>query len=167
MSNRLPVGGWGALAKKPIAEVRPIPMDTEQETQQAGGKATDPAETPAPPADSAPPETPSPSSSDAEAAQADSSPGIDVEEIEDFGQTLAEWEGEKKSVKEGDVVIGTVLKVLEKEVIVDIGYKSEGVIDIHEFRGVGGTPPVAGDKVDVLLEKTEDGDGTLIRKPQL
>jgi len=89
--------------------------------------------------------------------------GIDVEEIDDFGKALENWEAESKAVKEGDVVVGTVLKLLEKEVIVDVGYKSEGVIDIEEFRGVDGKLNVqAGDKVDVLLEKTEDSDGYVV-----
>jgi len=88
---------------------------------------------------------------------------IDVEEVEDFGATFENWESERKTLKEGEVVVGTVLKVLEKEVIVDVGYKSEGVIDIHEFRGADGKIHVAdGDTVDVLLEKTEDGNGYVV-----
>ncbi|NIV48370.1 MAG: S1 RNA-binding domain-containing protein, partial [Gammaproteobacteria bacterium] len=62
--------------------------------------------------------------------------GIDVEEVEDFGKALEDFESGAKTIKEGEVVTGRVLKVLEKEVIVDIGYKSEGVIDIEEFRAV-------------------------------
>ena len=89
--------------------------------------------------------------------------GINVEEIDDFGKVLAEYESGLKSFKEGEVATGTVLKVLEKEVIVDIGYKSEGVIDINEFRGPDGKIQVeAGTKVDVLLEKSEDGDGYVV-----
>jgi small subunit ribosomal protein S1 len=84
---------------------------------------------------------------------------IEVEEIEDFGATLDQWESGLKTFKEGQVVEGRVLKVLEKEVIVDIGYKSEGVIDIEEFRSAEVNP---GDKVDVLLERTEDGDGYVV-----
>ena len=90
-------------------------------------------------------------------------PHIEVEEVDDFGAALQQWEAGQKSLKEGDVVQGRVLKVLEKEVIVDIGYKSEGVIDIQEFRGADGVIRVAeGDRVDVLLERTEDGDGYVV-----
>ena len=90
-------------------------------------------------------------------------PHIEVEEIDDFGATLASWEAGLDTLKEGEVVRGRVLKVLEKEVIVDIGYKSEGLIALEEFRGVDGVLKVAiGDRVDVLLEKTEDGDGYVI-----
>jgi small subunit ribosomal protein S1 len=113
--------------------------------------AGDPTETP--------PATPD---SDSDASQA-SETGIEVEEILDFAAALSEFESAKKAVKEGDVVVGTVLRVLEKEVIVDIGYKSEGVIDISEFRVPGGKIEVEiGDKVDVLLEKSEDSDGYVV-----
>jgi small subunit ribosomal protein S1 len=101
-----------------------------------------------------------PQSNDAPEAQ---QTGIDVEEIEDFGQVLEQYESGLKALKEGEVAAGRVLKVLEKEVIVDIGYKSEGVIDINEFRGPDGTIQVAeGDRIDVLLEKSEDGDGYVV-----
>jgi small subunit ribosomal protein S1 len=90
-------------------------------------------------------------------------PVDEYERLGDFGAALEKFEHGLKTLKEGDVVVGTVLKVLEKEVIVDVGYKSEGVIDISEFRGVDGTIAVnAGDKVDVLLEKTEDADGYVV-----
>ncbi len=88
---------------------------------------------------------------------------IDVEEIEDFGSALEQWEAGLSTIKEGEVVKGRVLKLLEKEVIVDIGYKSEGVIDIEEFRTPDGKLSIAeGDKVEVLLEKTEDSDGYVV-----
>jgi small subunit ribosomal protein S1 len=84
---------------------------------------------------------------------------IQVEEVEDFGAALASYESGLKALKEGEVVEGRILKVLEKEVVVDIGYKSEGVIDLEEFRG---TEINVGDRVDVLLEKTEDGHGYVV-----
>jgi len=87
----------------------------------------------------------------------------DIENAEDFGQALDRWEAGLKTLKEGEVVTGKVLKILEKEVIVDIGYKSEGVIDADEFRMPDGTLSVGvGDRVDVLLEKTESADGYVV-----
>ncbi len=81
----------------------------------------------------------------------------------DFGVVLERWEGAQKTFREGDVVPGRVMKILEREVIVDIGYKSEGVIDIEEFRGPDGTLTVAeGDTVDVFLERTESADGYVL-----
>jgi len=57
-----------------------------------------------------------------------------------------------------------VLRVSESEVIVDVGYKSEGVIALEEFRDENGQIAVkTGDSVDVLIEKTEDREG--LRRP--
>jgi len=90
-------------------------------------------------------------------------PVDEYEKMGDFGAMLDKFEEGLKTHKEGEVVVGTVMKVLDKEVIVDIGYKSEGVIDVDEFRGLDGSIHVKpGDKVDVLLEKTEDADGYVV-----
>ena len=90
-------------------------------------------------------------------------PGIDVEDIDDFGAVLAEYEANSSVIKEGEVVHGRVIRLMEKDVVVDIGYKSEGIIDKSEFRGTDGKIHVAeGDEVDVLLEKTEDSNGYVV-----
>jgi len=87
----------------------------------------------------------------------------DPDDAEDFGKALDRWEAGLKSLKEGEVVTGKVLKILDKEVIVDIGFKSEGVIDVEEFRVPDGTLNVkVGDRVDVLLEKSENADGYVV-----
>jgi len=85
------------------------------------------------------------------------------EDVEDFSRALDQWEAGLKSLKEGDVVQGRVIKILDKEVIVDIGYKSEGVVDIDEFRAPDGSVTVKeGDRLEVLLEKAEDEDGYVV-----
>jgi small subunit ribosomal protein S1 len=141
-------------------------MDTQQETpktdeaQPTEAAAVEPTPTAAAPTDDA-----ATNSTDEEekADDAGARLGIEVEEVEDFGKALADFESGAKTIKEGQVVTGKVLKVLEKEVIVDIGYKSEGVIDIEEFRGVDRKIEVdVGDEIDVLLEKTEDSDGYVV-----
>ena len=64
---------------------------------------------------------------------------------------------------EGEVVKGKVLQVSDSEVVVDVGYKSEGMINVNEFRNEKGEVTVkAGDTVDVLLEKAEDKNGYLV-----
>jgi len=60
----------------------------------------------------------------------------------------------------GQIVKGTVIEVRPKEVLVDIGYKSEGVIPGNEFDDIKTVKP--GDEVDVLLEKLEDKEGMVI-----
>src|SRR5204862_492836 len=64
---------------------------------------------------------------------------------------------------EGEVVRGRVLRVGPTGVIVDVGYKSEGIIDLDEFTGLdGGTHVNVGDEIDVLLEQTENRDGYVV-----
>ena len=65
------------------------------------------------------------------------------------------------SLKEGDVIRGRVIDVGKDFVMVDIGYKSEGMIPTAEFvEGVGSLK--AGDVIDVLLERQEDDNGNII-----
>jgi len=58
------------------------------------------------------------------------------------------------------ILTGTILDVINDDVIVDIGYKSEGIIDIHEFSDPSSIDP--GDSVDVLLEAVEDELGAVV-----
>ena len=64
------------------------------------------------------------------------------------------------ALNQGDLLKGHVLKVTDNEVIVDVGYKCEGLIPAHEFRNREGTITVrVGDTVEVMLEDSEDRDG--------
>src|SRR5881396_3245294 len=60
----------------------------------------------------------------------------------------------------GNIVKGTIIEVRPKEVLVDIGYKSEGVIANNEFEDI--KTMKVGDEIDVLIEKLEDKDGMVI-----
>src|SRR5687767_11596780 len=60
----------------------------------------------------------------------------------------------------GEIVKGTIIEVRPKEVLVDIGYKSEGVIAANEFEDIKACK--VGDKIDVLIEKLEDKDGMVV-----
>ncbi len=65
-------------------------------------------------------------------------------------------------IGEGQILTGTVIQVTENEVLVDVGLKSEGVISIREFQPLLDTEGIkVGDKVDVLLESTEDKEGLI------
>jgi small subunit ribosomal protein S1 len=59
----------------------------------------------------------------------------------------------------GEIVKGTIIEVRSKEVLVDIGYKSEGVIPTNEF--VDSSALKVGGEIDVLIEKLENKDGTV------
>ncbi len=58
---------------------------------------------------------------------------------------------------EEEIVTGKVIEIRQKEVLVDIGYKSEGSISTNEFDA--DEPPKVGDEVDVLIERLENRDG--------
>src|ERR1044071_6079252 len=60
----------------------------------------------------------------------------------------------------GNIVKGTIIEVRPKEVLVDIGYKSEGVIPAHEFVDIKAVK--VSDNIDVLIEKLEDKDGMVV-----
>ncbi len=80
--------------------------------------------------------------------------GEDIKDIDEkYAQTLSK-------VNEGEVVEGVVTAISKREVIVNIGYKSEGVIMAPEFRY---NPDLkVGDKVEVFVENTEDKKGQLV-----
>src|SRR5213080_3524941 len=83
------------------------------------------------------------------------------EEEQNYEQLLDQYGARKFA--EGEVMKGTVLKITDTDVIVDIGYKSEGVIPVAQFVDSGGHLTIAvGDVIDVLLEDTEDGDGHIV-----
>jgi Ribosomal protein S1 len=91
---------------------------------------------------------------DWDAFESDAEYGVSKEEVENmYNKTLS-------TVVENEVVEGTVVAISKREVLVNIGYKSEGVISVNEFRY---NPELAiGDKVEVYVENAEDKKGQLI-----
>ena len=82
-----------------------------------------------------------------------------AEHEQDF-QSL--FESSLQELHVGDVVRGTVVQVNDDTVIVDVGYKSEGVIPIEEFRDESGQLLVkVGDEIDVLFERRENESGLI------
>ncbi|MBC7467626.1 MAG: 30S ribosomal protein S1 [Bdellovibrio sp.] len=68
----------------------------------------------------------------------------------------------EQDFKVGDVVTGSVVEVQSDYVLVDINYKSEGLIPINEFRVIDGVRQVkAGDKVEVLIDRIENENGMI------
>jgi len=64
-----------------------------------------------------------------------------------------------REFKEGSIVNGTIIAIRPQVVIVNIGYKSEGVIMANEFEG---EDIEVGDEIEVLLEKLEDDEGMVV-----
>ena len=87
----------------------------------------------------------------------------DRSDQEGYERLLEMYEGSFRNIAEGEVIKGTVLKVSSSDVVVDVGYKSEGAIAIQEFLDERGECIVhAGDTVHVLLERTEDRNGHIV-----
>ena len=78
--------------------------------------------------------------------------GEEVKEYEDYFNTLNE-------VKEKEVVEGTIVGLTDREVLVDIGFKAEGIIDRSEFSEL----PEVGKKVEVYVITFEDRRGKALR----
>jgi len=68
---------------------------------------------------------------------------------------------------EGEVLAGRVLAITSKDVIVDFGYKSEGLVPIEQFLGPNGELQVQiGDVVDVMIEHGEQPEGYVLLSHQ-
>ena len=80
-------------------------------------------------------------------------PGQVEEILKDYDKSL-------EGIEEGQVVRGKILRINDKEVIVDVNFKSEGIIPISEFKHVQEFNP--GDEIDVFLEQVEDSEGQII-----
>ncbi|NPV42383.1 MAG: bifunctional 4-hydroxy-3-methylbut-2-enyl diphosphate reductase/30S ribosomal protein S1 [Firmicutes bacterium] len=70
------------------------------------------------------------------------------------------------TLKPGEIITGTVVQVNENEVMVNVGYKSDGIIPLHELSAESFASPEEivknGDKIDVYVLKIEDKEGNLI-----
>jgi small subunit ribosomal protein S1 len=95
-------------------------------------------------------------------------PSVASEEItrdegsDDYAKLLDQY-GSVGSLTEGEVVKGRVLKVTAAEVVIDVGFKSEGIIPLQEFIDSAGSINVkAGDEIEVLLESAEDQEGHIV-----
>jgi small subunit ribosomal protein S1 len=76
--------------------------------------------------------------------------------------TMEELLNEEQRVARGQVVTGQIMKIEDDEIIVDVGYKTEGVIPKSEFQDISGELTVKlGDKVEVSVERMADSNGRL------
>ena len=86
--------------------------------------------------------------------------------VEVDGKLVPDYDAKIVSFDEGDVLTGIVVRVDRDEILVDVGYKSEGVIPLSELsirRNIDPSEEVAlGDEVDALVLTKEDNEGRLI-----
>lgn len=80
--------------------------------------------------------------------------------MEDF---MSMYEESIKQFEEGEVVTGTIISVDRDHVLVDVGYKSEGQIPIHEFKDENGKIDVKlNDQVEVMIEQWDEEEERVI-----
>jgi small subunit ribosomal protein S1 len=82
---------------------------------------------------------------------------VDESKLKEFESAL---EGTVGFVKERDVIEGLVIRITDRDAIIDINSKSEGVISLNEFRY--NSSLAVGDTVEVLVDKREDSSGQLV-----
>ena len=79
---------------------------------------------------------------------------------EDGSKTLDHFLGEGQSFEIGSIVSGKIVEVVGDQVVVDVGYKSEGLVPLGEWEDE--PPPQPGEAVEVLLEGMEDETGEIV-----
>ena len=98
---------------------------------------------------------------DAQPADVPNTPDQDAEN--DFKTLLAAYEGRTQRFSEGEVVKGKIIAISGGGVVVDVGFKSEGIIPLEQFLDDRGRHSIkVGDVVDVFLEQTEDASGYVV-----
>ncbi len=98
-------------------------------------------------------------SAGSDTADSDNAENGDVT-MEDFGKILAEHEQSHRSeISENEVVKGRVVKITEQAVIIDVGFKSEGIVPIAEFKDGDQVTVQPGDEIDVYVKQLENSEG--------
>jgi len=85
-------------------------------------------------------------------------------EDDEFASMLDMYDKTMKSFELGNIVTGSILKITEDSVIVDIGFKSEGIISIQEFGE--NTNIQVGDEIEVFLDDFENQEGQMVLSKQ-
>lgn len=152
-----------------IEETKPTDGEVKENQPSAGESSTAPSTENS----SSPPQT-NQTATGAQAASATSQAAaptasksadrpVDEEDEEesrsDFGALLDKFEQEQSGFQEGEVVRGTVVDITERGVVIDFGYKSEGIVNQAEFMEGGKLTVKPGDEVDVLVKSMETHEG--------
>jgi small subunit ribosomal protein S1 len=82
---------------------------------------------------------------------------VDAEEDFDMNELILNTPG----VEAGGIVPGRVIEIVGDQVVVDVGYKSEGLVPLNEWED-GEEPPKPGDEIEVLLEGMDDDTGEVV-----
>ena len=85
--------------------------------------------------------------------------GLDAEARQEKNNLEEIYKGSLNNLEDSEVLVGKVVRLTDKEAIVDINFKSEGVISLNEFRYNSGLK--VGDEVEVMVDRREDKSGQL------
>ena len=80
--------------------------------------------------------------------------GLDADARKEKSDLEEIYNGSLNNLQDNDVLVGKVVRLTDKEAIVDINFKSEGVISLNEFRYNQGL--AVGDEVEVMVDRRED-----------
>ena len=156
-TNTATAGASAATAAEPSL---PAPAPAEEPSAASAetpAPATESAVTTAAPA--APKAAPTPAASHDDDDEGEGRTGGDDF---DFGAMLDQYEEEQAAYQEGSVVRGTVIDINERGVVIDFGFKSEGVVNPEEFMEGGELAVKRGDEVEVLIKSMESQEGVPI-----
>jgi small subunit ribosomal protein S1 len=177
-SKATKTGEKGGEQKTQAKKARPVARRPPAARKKvvAAGRSTAARTKPAPPRKEerkkpekpAPPQKPSPKVSEEEPSLTPAwalSQAVEKEySSTEFEEFMKMYEPTLRDIEEGEIVKGKVMGVTKEDVIVDVGFKSEGIIPIAEF-----PEPVnvkVGDEIEVYLDAIEDQDGQLVLSKQ-
>ncbi|HEX6185614.1 MAG TPA: S1 RNA-binding domain-containing protein, partial [Pyrinomonadaceae bacterium] len=146
-----------AAATESAAAPTPAPEESAAAPEAAAPEAAAPPPTPAP----APPQSSAAAASVDDDDDEDGKRGSGGGDF-DFGAILDQYEQEQAAFQEGSVVRGTVVGITERGVVIDFGFKSEGVVPQEEFTENGELTVKRGDEVEVLVKSMESQEGVPI-----
>lgn len=81
---------------------------------------------------------------------------------DEYNEMMGMYENTLNQIEEKEIITGRVASIDDKYVVIDIGFKSEGIIAVNEFPNSVLESMAPGDEVDVFLDRVEDKDGQLI-----
>jgi small subunit ribosomal protein S1 len=146
-----------------IEETKPTDGEATNNQSQTGETSSSPQPTGQSQAAAQPAQATAPSS---EPQRASSGAGGSVDDEDearsgdmDFGDILRQFEQEQTAFQEGEVVRGTVVGITERGVVIDFGYKSEGIVPQNEFMEGNELTVKPGDEVEVLVKSMETSEG--------
>ena len=165
-----PVSDDDIQSKEQPAEIDQ-PQDEEQGAQPTEETEESGEEVPLSEAESGDAEPPDETSSvdETTAVEANADAPEATPELTEIESLEEAYDNSLRAFSEGEIVKGTVINVDHDEVMVDIGFKSEGYIPVSEFPiGDERTPSVnVGDQIDVYIVRREDSEGQLVLSKEI